>query len=114
MPKLKINDIEIEVAPGTSILQACEQLGSIGSNSAGSDQLTFYLYSLSSAHCAAAKCLAAKTAHFLEGYVTFAAHDLETAAPQSVTSPTQRPSSLHRRSLSQPATHVEQSTAAAS
>lgn len=27
MPKLKINDIEIEVAPGTSILQACEQLG---------------------------------------------------------------------------------------
>jgi NADH-quinone oxidoreductase subunit G len=27
MPKLKINDIEIEVAPGTSILQAAEQLG---------------------------------------------------------------------------------------
>lgn len=27
MPKLKINDIEIEVEPGTSILQACEQLG---------------------------------------------------------------------------------------
>ncbi|NDE91204.1 MAG: NADH-quinone oxidoreductase subunit G [Alphaproteobacteria bacterium] len=27
MPKLKINDIELEVAPGTSVLQACEQLG---------------------------------------------------------------------------------------
>ncbi|HEY8191005.1 MAG TPA: 2Fe-2S iron-sulfur cluster-binding protein, partial [Alphaproteobacteria bacterium] len=27
MPKLKINDTEIEVAPGTSILQAAEQLG---------------------------------------------------------------------------------------
>jgi len=27
MPKLKINDIEIEVEPGTSILQAAEQLG---------------------------------------------------------------------------------------
>jgi NADH-quinone oxidoreductase subunit G len=27
MPKLKINDIDIEVAPGTSVLQACEQLG---------------------------------------------------------------------------------------
>lgn len=27
MPKLKINDTEIEVAPGTSVLQACEQLG---------------------------------------------------------------------------------------
>ena len=27
MPKLKINDQDIEVAPGTSILQAAEQLG---------------------------------------------------------------------------------------
>ncbi len=27
MPKLTINGIEIEVAPGTSVLQACEQLG---------------------------------------------------------------------------------------
>ena len=27
MPKLKINDIELEVSPGTSVLQACEQLG---------------------------------------------------------------------------------------
>ncbi|MBI3419292.1 MAG: NADH-quinone oxidoreductase subunit G [Proteobacteria bacterium] len=27
MPKLKINETEIEVAPGTSILQACEQIG---------------------------------------------------------------------------------------
>ncbi len=27
MPKLKINDIEIEVEQGTSVLQACEQLG---------------------------------------------------------------------------------------
>ena len=27
MPKLKINDQEIEVAPGTSILQAAEMLG---------------------------------------------------------------------------------------
>lgn len=27
MPKLKINDIDVEVAPGTSVLQACEQIG---------------------------------------------------------------------------------------
>src|SRR5271156_1202390 len=27
MPKLTINSIELEVAPGTSVLQACEQLG---------------------------------------------------------------------------------------
>jgi len=27
MPKLKINETELEVAPGTSVLQACEQLG---------------------------------------------------------------------------------------
>jgi NADH-quinone oxidoreductase subunit G len=27
MPKLTIDGLEIEVAPGTSVLQACEQLG---------------------------------------------------------------------------------------
>ena len=27
MPKLTINGIEVEVEPGTSILQACEQVG---------------------------------------------------------------------------------------
>ncbi|RMD90804.1 MAG: NADH-quinone oxidoreductase subunit G, partial [Alphaproteobacteria bacterium] len=27
MPKLTINDVEIEVAPGTTVLQACEQAG---------------------------------------------------------------------------------------
>ncbi|MEM6904060.1 MAG: 2Fe-2S iron-sulfur cluster-binding protein, partial [Pseudomonadota bacterium] len=27
MPKLKVNDIEVEVEGGASILQACEQVG---------------------------------------------------------------------------------------
>ena len=27
MPKLTINDIEVEVEPGTSILQACKEIG---------------------------------------------------------------------------------------